>query len=352
MAGLSDASIRALPVPPSGQKIYREGSVPGLCCRVSAGGSKTFVLVIGKEGRKITIGRYGTLTLAQARLEAKRLLAEFTLGKVRPQSIRFDQAVELFLKDKSENRRPATVADYKRRLKRLNFKSQLADITHAEATRKLDKFTAPSERSHILVAAKVFFTWCMKRRYIEHNPFYGLSKPKLVSRDRVLSQDELKRIWQATAPLTTPDRITRLMMVTGQRMGEIEQWQPTFLKGDLLTVPGSVCKNNTEQLLPLGPMALQLLKTFPGRYASWGEYKALLDERTGINEHYMLRDLRRTMRTNLSMLGIAPHVAERLLHHISAVDSVQATYDRHRYVEEQRQAMLAWEKYLLKNVAV
>jgi hypothetical protein len=43
----------------------------------------------------------------------------------------------------------------------------------------------------------------------------------------------------------------------------------------------------------------------------------------------MLRDLRRTFRTGLSRLGVAPHIAERLMHHISAADRIQLTYDRH-----------------------
>jgi hypothetical protein len=148
MASLSDASVRALKPPLKGQKLYRDASLKGFGCRVSQGGSKSFVLVQGKECRLTTIGRVGIITLAEARAEAKRLLAETTLGKVRPQSIRYDQAVALFLADKAQARRPATVADYKRRLGRLNFNGQLAGITHADAARKLDRFTAPSERSH------------------------------------------------------------------------------------------------------------------------------------------------------------------------------------------------------------
>ena len=210
------------------------------------------MLVQGKECRLTTIGRFPVISLSQARTEAKRLIAEKTLGKVRPQSIRYDVAVTLFLEDKARNRRPATVADYKKRLKRLNFKGPLADITHTDASQRLDRYKKPSERSHILVAAKVFFTWSMKRRYIEHNPFYGLSKPDLVPRKRVLSDEELQGVWKATAALTLPDQLTRLRLITGQRVGEIERWRPDFLSG-VLTIPGTITKNKLEQLLPLGP---------------------------------------------------------------------------------------------------
>lgn len=346
MAVLTDATIRALPAPASGQKIYRLGGVPGLCCRVSQGGTKTFVLVIGKEGRKITIGRYGVITLADARTEAKKKLAEHTLGKLSPKSAAYPEAVELFLADKAKERRAATVKDYRRRLYRLGFRGSVADITHDEAARKLEKLKAPSERSHTLVASKVFFNWCMKRRLRSDNPFFGLSKPKHVPRKRVLSDDELKRIWQATSELSVPDRIVRLLIATGQRLGEVERWEPAMLAGNLLTVPETVTKNSVEQLLPVGPLALELLSAFPGRYGSWGKYKADLDEKTGINEAWMIRDIRRTFRTNLSKLGVAPHVAERLLHHITFAGSLQLTYDRHAYLAEMREAVERWEAQL------
>jgi integrase len=220
----------------------------------------------------------------------------------------------------------------------------VGDITHAEAARKLGKFKAPSEQSHILVAGKVFFQWCMKRRYISQNPLYGLSKPKHVPRKRVLSDDELKRIWDATAEPTRPNRIIRLLIVTGQRIGEVEQWQSSFLAEELLTVPETVTKNNVEQWLPVGPLARGLL--FTGKFTNWGIYKAELDILTTINEPWMIRDIRRTFRTGLSKLGVAPHIAERLMHHISASDPVERTYDRYRYVEEMREAALKWEHHL------
>lgn len=347
MTGLTDATVRALKPPQTGQKLYRDSALGGFGVRVSQGGTKSFVVVQGKECRMTTIGQFPVITLAQARTEAKRLMAERVLGKVRPQTIRYEHAVDLFLADKAQNRRPATVADYKRRLGRLGFKGALADITPDEAARKVNKLTAPSERSHTLVAGKVFFEWCRKRRYIDHNPLYGLSKPDHTPRKRVLSDDELRRVWNATDAMSQGDHITRLLLVTGQRMTEVERWLPGFLTGDLLTVPETVTKNGYEQLLPLGPLALQLLSTFPGRYTSWGAYKAALDERTGINEPWMLRDLRRTFRTNLSKLGVQPHVAERLLHHITGTgNEVQRTYDRFAYIEEMREAMLKWEAHL------
>ena len=62
-----------------------------------------------------------------------------------------------------------------------------------------------------------------------------------------------------------------------------------------------------------------------------------MDERAGISEPWMLCDLRRTFRSNLSRLGALPHMAERLMHHkTGAGGAAQLTYDRHAYLEEMR----------------
>src|SRR5437763_9970286 len=108
----SDVGLRSLTPPPKGQISYWDDKLPSFGCRVSQGGTKTFVL--NRDNSLITIGRFPILSLSKARGEAKRLLAEFTLGRVRPQSITYQQAVQLFLEDKAKARRSRTVKDYKR----------------------------------------------------------------------------------------------------------------------------------------------------------------------------------------------------------------------------------------------
>ena len=81
----TDAWLRSLSPPEKGQKAYWDDKLPTFGVRISQGGSKTFLIKLANEF--ITIGRFGVLTLSDARTEAKRLMAERTLGKVRPQSI-------------------------------------------------------------------------------------------------------------------------------------------------------------------------------------------------------------------------------------------------------------------------
>jgi hypothetical protein len=167
-AHFSDLFLRAIKPPESGQLDFWDTSFPGFGCRVSQGGSKTFILNI--RNRRRTLGRYGILSLAKAREEARRLLAEKTLGKLQPQSISFASAVELFLDDKSRSKRPATVDRYRRSLAKFTFKGQLADLSHHETSRQIGKIKYPSAYDHAIMDSKVFFNWCKKRHYIQHNP--------------------------------------------------------------------------------------------------------------------------------------------------------------------------------------
>ena len=339
---LEDTTVRSLPAPQNGQKLYRDDTLKGFGCRVSQGGTKTFVLVHGGDRRTITIGRYPIISLSKARVEAKRMLAEFTLGKARPHAISYAQATELFLQDKARAKRPSTVYGYRRHLARFKFDCQLSEITPHEISRRLDRIKAASARSHALVAAKVFFNWCIKRRYITDNPLLGLTKPKQTPRDRVLSDMELKAIWNATQGPSTFNRIIRLCILTGQRRGELARLQPEYINGEYCALPGSLTKNGREHCFPLTALSKQHL-TFAG-FNNWGQAKAALDKETGINAGWVIHDIRRTVATRMAEMGVAPHVIERLLNHISGqISGISAVYNRARYLEEMRQAIKAWE---------
>src|SRR3990167_3035230 len=251
---LSDVGLRSLPIPQSGQVDYWDATLPSFGCRVSQGGSKTFILNIRNSRR--TIGRFPILSLAEARGEAKRLLAEFTLGRTRPQSITYAQSVDLFLTEKARSKKPRTVSDYKRLLNRLPFKGRLSEISHAEASRQLDKFTSPGERTHLLVAGKVLFNWCIKRRLATENPFIGLAADKSPPRARVLSDAELKSIWRACEG--TFGTIIKLLILTGQRRGEIAALRGGYISGDQITLPAHLCKNNREHTFPIGTSAAKV----------------------------------------------------------------------------------------------
>lgn len=95
---LTDQTIKAMQPPEKGYRILWDGNLKGFGCRISQAGTRAFVVLVA-SGRPKTIGRYPLLSLAEARREARQLLAHKTLGKVHPARTPFAEAVETFLTD-------------------------------------------------------------------------------------------------------------------------------------------------------------------------------------------------------------------------------------------------------------
>lgn len=369
-AALHDKVLRSLEIPSQGQIDYWDTTFKGFGVRVSQGGSKTFILNIDKTRR--TIGRYPIISLAEARTEARKLLAERTLGKTRPQSITFPKAVEQFLEEKRKSRRTRTADDYEYYLDRFfPFKGQLSDATHAEVSRRLDRIKKPSLYNHTLASARGFFNWCVKRRYLDDNPVRGLSPHKSKRRSRVLTDNELAAIWRASDSETLPEAfrsVVKLLIAAGLRRSEAAALRSTYYSHNQQTIcfPSELTKNHQEFCFPLGSFATSILKSplasalendrtllFPARgkrdkpFNGWSKSKRELDRLSGV-EGWVLHDLRRTFKTTLSKLKVAPHISERMLNHITGQTELERTYDQHRYLEEMREAQERYEAHLCK----
>jgi hypothetical protein len=151
---LTDVSRRALKPPRSGQITVCDASSP-LGIRVSQGGSKTFIVIVG-SGQRRTIGRFPIIGLSDARSEAKRIIAEHTLGIAKkPTAMTFEVARTIYIDQKQA--KPRTIKEAKRVLEkhfRPLCKKPLSDVTDAEIQKQLDKLPArpprlctPSEQS-------------------------------------------------------------------------------------------------------------------------------------------------------------------------------------------------------------
>ena len=93
---LTDLALRRLK-PPAAQVCYWDKALPNFGIRVSPGGAMTWTLLLGSNRQRITIGRYPTISLAQARIEAKRIMAEHTLGRRTPQTVSFQDALATYV---------------------------------------------------------------------------------------------------------------------------------------------------------------------------------------------------------------------------------------------------------------
>ncbi len=365
---LTDIVIKNLPVPEEGQRDYRDDSIQGFMCRVSKAGTRTFYLMHGARRQRTSLGKYPLVSLKMARQEAQRLLAEQTLSQ-HPQSPRqtFLMALEAFLTFHAANNRPGTTGEVSRILTRQFaplHRKQIADVTTHDITQITDGMIAaghPSAANHAHIAIRNFLGWCVRRRYLPHSPINDLERPaKAVSRERTLTDEELRAVWRAAGQCSRPfSAIVRLLIVSGQRRGEIGGMRREWfdLEARTCTFPSEITKNSRTHHIPIGGIAHALLSEcqaqsdtsllFPARgtgaspraFNGWSKAKPRLDGKASIDP-WTLHDLRRTYATNLQKLGVKLEVIEALLNHVSGTRAgIVGVYQRYRYEVEMREAV-------------
>lgn len=366
---LTDLLLRAAKPPERGTTTLWDGTLKHFGVRISSGGAKSFIILLG-SGRRQAIGRYPTITLAKAREKAKAILAERTLGKHRPNSISWKKAIELYLAHVKTKNRPRTYNEYERALRRyFPFgDTKLAEVTKQDISAKLTRLSeTPSQQKHAAVYLKTFFNWAINEEYLTSNPLQSFKQGKPRRRKRILNDDELRAIWDAAGQiggLFGP--IVKLMLLTGQRRGEIAALLDTFYSHNqqTLTLPGTLTKNHLEHPFPVGQMAAALISAqlnsddrrgsaflFPSRtsierpFNGWSKCKRELDKSANIAP-WTLHDLRRTFRSGLGRLGVRPDIAERLVNHVSSRTEMEETYDLWSYLPEMREAMENWESHV------
>ena len=365
IVSLTDLAIQKIKQPAEGEVTYYDKKLRGFGLRCSTG-AKTFVLYVGKKRQRTTLGRYPTLSLQKARERAQELLAERTLGTIRPPTIQFQKAKDLFIEACEAKNKPRTVYDYKRLLKHF-AKLEYRPLDSIQAYEVGDIIGSlkktPTEAVHAYTTIRAFFRFCRKRGLILRNPIDGMEPPaRLHSRDRVLSYEELAAIYRAAEG--TFGTIVRLLMLTGQRRGEIAGLRAEFFdtKERTVTLPKILTKNKREHVFPYGKMAAKLITVpetgllFPARgkpdkpLNGWGKPKAELDKKLSVAP-WRLQDLRRTMSTRMAELGVMPHVIERLLNHVNGtLNPIALVYNRAKYLDEMRAAVQLWERQLSKHL--
>ena len=361
-------TLKTAPLPERGTATLWDGSLKHFGVRISKGGAKSFIVLLG-SGRRQAIGRYPVLSLAKAREKAKIILAERALGKHQSGAISWKKAIERYLDFVKRNRRPHTHHEYARTLKRyFPFgNTNLGDITKLDLSQKLARLKdTPSQQNHAAIYAKVFFNWAISEGYLETNPLQHYKQGKKVRRKRILTDDELRAVWNAAG---TDGGIfgviVQIIILTGQRRGEIATLLESYYSHNqqTVTLPGELTKNHLEHTFPVGAMAVALITAqmaadrrdskflFPSRtsierpFNGWSKCKKELDKVAKIAP-WTLHDLRRTFRTNLGRLKVRPDIAERLVNHMSARTEMEETYDLYTYLPEMREAMEKWEAFV------
>jgi len=364
---LTDAQIKRLRAPEKGQKTYFDDALSGFGVRVSQGGTKTFIALCGPERKRHSLGRYPTMSLAEARARAKKVQGEFALESpieiARP-ILTFEDARRMFLADSQKRNRARTFEEYDRLLHRhFTFNGTLDEIDRHQLVRALDKIKAtPSEQKHAFVAIRTMMNWCCKRGHLDNSRVPPLTF-KATPRDRVLTAEELRAVWQRAETYGYPfGPIVRLLILTGQRRGEVTNLRRSWFEDDAITFPAEIMKNAREHTIPMSDMTRDLIADLPERtdllfpsrlndqkpFNGFSRAKRAFDRELELKP-YTLHDLRRTFSSNMAKLGTPIHVTEKVLNHTSGtISGVAAVYNRHSYQDEMREAYFNYEQYLLE----
>jgi integrase len=185
--------------------------------------------------------------------------------------------------------------------------------------------------------------------------------------------DELRWFWSACDQLGEPfGPLLKLLLLTGCRRSEVAEmtWSELSPDGSVWTIPGARTKNHRTHEVYLPPLARDLLAsmhkiegkagfvfTTTGKtpVSGWGKLKARLDGRMAkaaapegrAVPDWRLHDLRRTAATGMAELGIAPHIVEATINHISGhKGGVAGVYNRAVHIEERKAALERWAAHV------
>jgi integrase len=196
------------------------------------------------------------------------------------------------------------------------------------------------------------------RAILDKSPADGIPLPtREIARDRVLNDAELTQVIQAAQQHGGPyGGIVEFLALTGQRREEVSQatWVEFDLAQRTWTLPKERTKNGKSHIVHLSTAAVSVLLRMPklGRYVfatdaaksfrRFSAAKRRLDALSGV-AGWRLHDLRRTCVSGMARLGIAPHVADKVLnHHSGTISGVAAVYQRHDFLAERQEALDRW----------
>jgi integrase len=397
---LTDRVVRQKP-PETGFVELFDTITPGLALRINAGGRRSYFVMprVNKKQYKHKLGTTDQLTLAEAREKARDVFRNAANGIApkdaarravreaeRAQKNTFRSIAEAYLEDKGKGGGALLRSKDQivRRLEKDIFPqwggTPILEITKIDVRELVEGIAhdRPIAANRTLALVNRIFNWACKKDRLDTSPAFGIDPPSVeISRDRVLTDDEIVRLWAGFDKLGHPfNAVFKILLLTAQRRSEVGGIMWSELKGDLWTLPGERTKNSNGNTVPLSPLAKEILDEIPKieqfehvftmarkgdrPVSGWDKIKKRLDKiiaQTVAGEageeldtekhamdHWTIHDLRRTVRTNLPKLGITPDTAERVLGH--TIGRVRGVYDRHAYDEQKRHALEAWARHV------
>jgi integrase len=242
----------------------------------------------------------------------------------------------------------------------------------------------PSHARHLHAYLRAAFDWLRIHKDDVPNLMAGIEPPApKTERDRTLTEDyEVRLFWHACDEIGWPfGPLFQLLCLLGPRRDELAcaTWREFKLTEQVWELPDS--KNDEPQITHLPRLAVEILESLPrmasekgyvfttqrrgndtpvsGFSDAWGRVEKIMQQSAAEEglpqiEHFTRHDLRRTIAYGMAKLGVAPHVADKILNHTggSTITGVMRVYNRFQYLAERKDALDKWAKHIEDLVGI
>ena len=342
------------------RRIVWDGSITGLGLRLFPSGATSWVYVFRPKGAKrgtpsstLTIGSWPAIGITDARAAARIHAGKIALGG--------DPAAELREKRLQPRRLLAYALDeFEANLKRrriVNTKSAMSALRRGLAPwmarevetlsramivdriEALEALGKPGAAIELRRASRTFLEWCLTKGLVANNVLAGLRRPKVSRAERLddaerkgraLNDAEIRAVWVAAGTLGAFGGLIRLAMLTGMRRGELASLTWDAIQADRVVIHAHGTKTGVRHEVPLTALMRNVIQAqsrttstlvFPstrrhgkGQFGGWTSLVKSAIRASGVDFH--LHDLRRTVRTRMSQLGVSEEIAELAIGHL------------------------------------
>jgi integrase len=337
----------------------------GLALQIQPSGYRAYKLIYRFHNRPrwYHIGAADAIALADARKLAAKLMLEVIQDK--------DPAAE-----KRAERGTGTFAEVAHRYveehaKRRNKSWRQADthvrryllpawgslpvqtITRADVRAMMGKIGAPVLANQVVKSASAIFSWAVKQELLASNPCRGVERNATVSRERVLADTEVPLFWQEFGEAGVAGAALQVLLLTGQRPGEVTRMRFDQITDGWWTLPGAPdaatkwpgTKNAQTHRVWLPATVQEIIAGLNiGDDFVFGQSLNVAASMRDICAQLKVpratpHDLRRTHGSTITKLGFGRDAMNRIQNHKEG--GIADVYDRHEYADENKRVMEA-----------
>ena len=358
---------------PAQREDYRDRSTKGLQLRVGTTGVRSFSYVyrIGRKMGRVSLGKYPDFSLKAARDKTNEYRRLVALGvdprsekneKIKKEQMTVGLMVEEFIEKYAKPKNSSwKQAESNLRLYLISAlgKKPIHEVTRPDIHQILDDLVGRGKHTaanRALAHTRKFFGWLVERGYLDYSPAaYIKPRHQEQEREKVLTNDELRAIWIASEAMSGPySAWIKLLLLCGQRRLETASLRRSQIIDNCWHLSGEDTKNKQLHIVPLSQQAMAIIdqlleqdgefliktgRTGDKPVNGFSKAKVQLDRLSGITD-WKFHDIRRTVATNLSKLGVDRSLLQRIVNHTDS--GVTAIYDRYSYLEEKRDALQKW----------